>query len=211
MYFGFFSSSFFKYITTPFESESIGNLDEILWYSLVIINLLMVSSLHLYVLGMSLSAGIYSWPLIFIVFNLIATPFVYSYSLGFNFLDFIRGCGSVFVAVYEYVLDVSNIISFILRIWLQLIRLVIILITAYTFYQFWNEIITFIDQVIGETILFSYVVYVYTVLLNLFHFLFELGHFGLVLFMQLTAFCVMTVWLFQFLYTSYIKPLLENK
>jgi hypothetical protein len=41
------------------------------------------------------------------------------------------------------------------------------------------------------------------------HYVFELGHFFIVFIMQISAFGVMTMWLFQFLYTSYISPRLE--
>lgn len=91
---------------------------------------------NFYFLFLCLKLYIFTTPFFIILFNLFSLLNLYLYMVGSNFISFIRGCGAVCVALYEYILDMSNLLSFVLRLSLQVIRLAIIIGTATTLYQF---------------------------------------------------------------------------
>lgn len=197
-----------KFDWVALQAEKIGNIDEIWWYMWVYFTMVTLTFVNFYFLFLCLKLYIFTTPFFIILFNLFSLLNLYLYMVGSNFISFIRGCGAVCVALYEYILDMSNLLSFVLRLSLQVIRLAIIIGTATTLYQFWNELVFGVDMsLLGKV--YTYTLGVLTRMGEAVHYVFEFTHFLIVFGMQTIAFMVMTIWLFQFLYTTYISPLLE--
>lgn len=122
---------------------------------------------------------------------------------GFYTPIYIKGQSVKKNILIEFITDILHLFSFFLRIYVQLIRVIIIFTTLYLYSELYIELDLYIHYNN------SYESYTLSSLLGEFlekisHLFFELGHnFGIIL-MQAGAFLLIVLIITQFLYTSYL-------
>ena len=142
-------------------------------------------------------------PILLLLLNLFFLPHFYKWLCGGIFIVFLRGSAPTLSIAYEYVLDIINTVSFNLRMNLQFSRVIIILITGFTFYLLWDEIKWPFDYLISLNNSFFF--YIGELIMQIFQILAEIGHFMVIFLMQTTILNVMLIWLFHFLYVTFVK------
>lgn len=138
---------------------------------------------------------------------LVSIPFAMAYNFGFYFIISIRGGATTLSYTYELILDYVNFISFTLRLCIQLVRIIVIGVTYYMYnhlFFVYNYLVTpSLSYNTNSTFeLTSY-------LIMWARLIFEVGHTFVIFGIQLTAFSVMILWLFQFLFTLFFSETLE--
>jgi len=110
---------------------------------------------------------------------------------GFFFIVYIRGCSNTSLLVYEILLDYINIIGYFTRIYIQLIRLVVIFITFYQFNELYIENFYFYYYFYKSSNIlilnYSYQL-IFSLLLFLLHWFYEIIHFIFIFLLQSIAF-----------------------
>jgi hypothetical protein len=144
-------------------------------------------------------------------FILICIPLNILLDYGFYFSIYIRGCSSSLLIYYEIILDYINILAYWLRIIIQLIRLVVILVTFYTFNEMYIEyyyyyIFLFNSLSLSHQISYNFILNISYFLI---HWFFEFWHLLFIFLLQSIAFNIMILWLFQFLFTLFFYETLE--
>jgi hypothetical protein len=132
---------------------------------------------------------------------------------GFFFIIYLKGSTSKNSINMELVTDLINLVSYFSRIFLQLVRLVIILGTFFLYNEVYLEYIyPTLNYTIytPSSILDVVVVSLQIQLKIILHFLYELVHFFVLFLTQSTAFNMVILILLQFLYTSFTDTNLEN-
>ena len=140
-------------------------------------------------------------------FMLISIPVTMVYNFGFYFIISIRGGATTLSYLYELILDYVNLISFALRLCIQLVRVVVIGVTYYMYnhlFFVYNYLVTPSTGTVMES---SFLLSDYLIMWA--RLVFEVGHTFIIFGIQLTAFSVMILWLFQFLFTLFFSDTLE--
>ena len=138
---------------------------------------------------------------------LVSIPFSMAYNFGFYFIISIRGGATTLSYTYELILDYVNFISFTLRLCIQLVRIIVIGVTYYMY----NHLFLVYNYLITPSISYnSTSQFELTSYLTMWaRLVFEVGHTFVIFGIQLTAFSVMILWLFQFLFTLFFGETLE--
>lgn len=191
-----------------FHCKEVNNYEEGIYYIFffLFLTLYIFISLYFNILFFKNNLIYISMYVVFTILFII--PINYLYTLGFNFISYIRGAAASLIFTYEFILDLSNLLSMFLRILLQFIRLIIIWVTLYTFNSLWIEVLFLGDNLLQNTT--NLLIFLNKYILIIIYYLFEIIHFFIIFIMQITAFLVMTFWLFQFLYTTLITGSLEK-
>jgi len=138
---------------------------------------------------------------------LVSIPFAMAYNFGFYFIISIRGGATTLSYTYELILDYVNFISFTLRLCIQLVRIIVIGVTYYMY----NHLFFVYNYLVTPTISYntttSFELTNYLIMWA--RLVFEVGHTFVIFGIQLTAFSVMILWLFQFLFTLFFSETLE--
>lgn len=125
-----------------------------------------------------------------IKFTLIFIPLILILEYGFYGIIFVRGSSSSTLVTYEFLLDYINLTAYFLRISIQMIRIIVILVTYFTFnelfleyyYVFYNKSITtnFLEKsfFLNNGIFF------------LLHLIFEILHLAFIFLLQTVSFHV---------------------
>lgn len=122
--------------------------------------------------------------------TIIGIPLLLLYEYGFYFNVFLRGSSNSLNFLYELLLDYINIISYILRICVQFVRIIIILITLFTYNEVFlelnfasltsfNNATNFLDNLTFNNLRF------------ITHLLFELSHLIIIFCAQFMTFSIM--------------------
>merc|ERR1712226_240425 len=128
--------------------------------------------------------------ILMIKLTLICIPLVLILEYGFYGIIFIRGSSSSTLLTYEFLLDYINLTAYFLRISIQMIRIVVILVTYFTFNELFLEYyyIFFNKGVSGNFLEKSFLV------TNLFffflHLMFEIFHLAFIFLLQTVSFHV---------------------
>ena len=141
-------------------------------------------------------------------FMLISIPTTMVYNFGFYFIISIRGGATTLSYIYELILDYVNLISFALRLCIQLVRVVVIGVTYYMY----NHLFFVYNYLVmpSSGVVMSSSFELSNMLLMWARLIFEVGHTFVIFGIQLTAFNVMILWLFQFLFTLFFSDTLEH-
>lgn len=155
----------------------------------------LVHNLTFYSLGLAL------------VISLVSIPTSMIYNFGFYFVVFIRGGASSLSFLYELILDYINIISFLLRLLIQLVRIIVIGVIYYMY----NHLF-FVYQYVRTPTTYGSSYYLATLdgtVATWLRLVFEIGHTFIIFLIQFCAFTVMILWLFQFLFTLFFSQNME--
>lgn len=147
------------------------------------------------------------WVLILFVSVIVILPISIIYDYRAFFISFIRGSSTNSSFLFELVLDYLHLVSFFLRINIQLIRILILTV----FFAMYNELyIEYIYDLYNSnytnpTNFSEFTVYYFIKLFStFFYMMYEISHFWLLFFIQSTAFSLILVILIQFLYIVYL-------
>lgn len=138
---------------------------------------------------------------------LVSIPFSMAYNFGFYFIISIRGGATTLSYTYELILDYVNFISFTLRLCIQLVRIIVIGVTYYMY----NHLFFVYNYLVTPSISYNHssTFELTSYLIMWARLIFEVGHTFVIFGIQLTAFSVMILWLFQFLFTLFFSETLE--
>lgn len=142
-----------------------------------------------------------------VCFMLVSIPVTMLFNFGFYAIISIRGGATTLSYLYELILDYVNLVSFALRICIQLVRVVVIGVTYYMYnhlffvYQYLSLPLTGFIEV--------YSIELSQISLMWARLIFEVGHTFVIFGIQTIAFNVMILWLFQFLFTLFFSDQLE--
>lgn len=117
-----------------FSEKEINALDDLLVGVLLIFLFFFFNFLgcFAYVFSCSYSLG-FSVLFLGLCFMLISIPTTMVYNFGFYFIISIRGGATTLSYIYELILDYVNLISFALRLCIQLVRVIVIGVTYYMY------------------------------------------------------------------------------
>lgn len=135
---------------------------------------------------------------ILLFISLILLPLTALYNFGYYFIINIKGSGSSLSFFYELVQDNINLLSFFLRVYIQLVRLITITVTYFGY----NHLVLSYNFTSTEFSLNSSVIV-------LIRFLFELVHTIIIFIAQMLSLMIMILWLFQFLFTVFVNKSME--
>lgn len=138
---------------------------------------------------------------------LLSIPTTMLYNFGFYFIINIRGGATTLSYLYELVLDYVNLVSFALRLCIQLVRIIVIGVVYYMY----NHLF-FVYQYLVTPVSSTALQTTFTLsssLITWARLVFEVGHTFIIFGIQLIAFNVMILWLFQFLFTLFFNEQLE--
>jgi hypothetical protein len=141
-------------------------------------------------------------------FMLVSIPTTMVYNFGFYFIISIRGGATTLSYIYELILDYVNLISFALRLCIQLVRVVVIGVTYYMY----NHLFFVYNYLVSPSTssVFNGLFTLTSYLIMWARLIFEVGHTFVIFGIQLIAFNVMVLWLFQFLFTLFFAETLEH-
>lgn len=147
-----------------------------------------------------------------LVLMLVLIPVTMVYNFGFYFIISIRGGATTLSYVYELILDYINIISFTLRLCIQLVRIVVIAVTYYMYNHLFFTYNYYIIDIFSWSAPTSYIMAFSadSLLVQWGRLVFEVGHTFIIFGVQLIAFSVMILWLFQFLFTLFYSQTMET-
>ena len=132
-------SLMFSSLITENEKE-LNSLDDLI-YIILIFGTVFAYNFGFY--GMMFFFNFSNLYLYFFIYNLqlilICIPFSVLIDYGFYFIIYIRGCSNSLLISYEIFLDYINILGYCLRVLIQVIRLIVILVTFYTFNELYIE------------------------------------------------------------------------
>jgi len=189
------------HIFTLFSEKELNSIDD-----LVVILALSFSFFGLYIFSMFgalQQQGLVFTIIVYLVVNAVFIALILLtmiYNFNYYFITYINGSGSSLSIIYEFILDVTNLLAFNLRLCVQLVRIVILFGVYFMLSMVFYEIPhTFTAQTTPLTL---GVVYLRLV--------FEVAHTLVIFAMQCTAFLFMVFWLFQFLMTCFTPVFSEN-
>lgn len=138
---------------------------------------------------------------------LVSVPFVMLYNFGFYFVINIRGGATTLSCFYDLSLDFVNLLSFVLRLCIQLVRIIVIGVTYqmynHLFLEYQYMIVSISWSELSEATTLNELVVAWIRLI------FEVAHLFVIFAIQFTAFSVMVLWLCQFLFTAIFADTLE--
>lgn len=128
-------------------------------------------------------------------FILISIPLNVLVDYGFYFCIYIRGCSNSLIISYEIILDYINILAYWLRIIIQLIRLIVIFVTFYTFNEMYCEYYYYYVLIFNPLTTFSQISYnlIINIMYFLIHWFFEFWHLLFIFLLQSIAFNIMVL------------------
>ena len=132
----------------------------------------------------------------FLFLSLILMPLTALYNFGFYFIINIKGSAVSLSYIYELVQDNINLLSFFLRVYIQLVRLITITVTYFGY----NHLV----------LTYNFTISNFNLSLNSFvlafvRFAFELVHTIIIFIAQTLSLLMMILWLFQFLFTMFVN------
>lgn len=132
----------------------------------------------------------------FLLLSLLLMPLTALYNFGFYFIINIKGSAVSLSYFYELIQDNINLLSFFLRIYIQLVRLITITVT---YFGYNHLVLSYNFDSIGfDASLSSFV-------LSFLRFTFELVHTIIIFIAQTMSLLMMVLWLFQFLFTMFVN------
>lgn len=139
---------------------------------------------------------------------LFLTPITLLFHFGFYFIINLKGAAANLSLLYELVLDYINVLSFFLRLNVQLVRIVIIGVI----YVMYNEVILSYSYTYAPTLSYNHGTGMVGSLLVGFYLrvTLELIHTAIIFLAQFGAFLIMVVWLFQYLFTVFFGDVMED-
>ena len=195
------------YIYTIFFTESekeLNNFDDLLlvviifivlyFYSFFLFSIVFLTNWYIKIFLLSLLS-------LKLILILIPLNMIYDYGCYFTF--YLRGGSTSSIFFYEITMDYLNLISYFLRILMQLVRLIFIIGTLCEFNEFYLNFFNFFFN-----FFFINTVYTNLPLLNQIFFFFikfilEVIHLFFIFIAQFLAFNVVILWLVQFLFTTF--------
>ena len=132
--------------------------------------------------------------------SLILVPFVALYNFGFYLIINIKGASASLSYFYELVQDNINLLSFFLRVCIQLVRVITITVT---YFGYNHLVMSYNFRVTSVNLSFS------ALSLSLVRLLFELLHTIIIFIAQMLSLFMMVLWLFQFLFTVFVSKIPE--
>lgn len=120
-------------------------------------------------------------------------------NFGFFLVVSLRGASASLSVLYELTLDYINLVSYYLRLCVQLVRLVIITVTFYGY----NHLIVTYSYIFHYSSAQEIITGSLPLTSMALRLVFEAGHVFVMFIAQLGAFCLMVFWLFQFLFTLF--------
>lgn len=191
-----------------FSEKEINALDDLLVGVLLIFLFFFFNFLGCFAFLFSCSYSLgFSMLFLGLCLMLISIPTTMVYNFGFYFIISIRGGATTLSYVYELILDYVNLISFALRLCIQLVRVVVIGVTYYMYNHLFFVYNYLTLPATGSVMEGSFSLVDY--LLMWARLVFEVGHTFVIFGIQLIAFNVMILWLFQFLFTLFFADTLE--
>lgn len=143
-----------------------------------------------------------------IVSIVIAIPFLLLFNWGAYLTIYIKGQSIKANMLVELATDMAHLLSFFLRINIQLIRLVIFAGVSYTYSELYLELVY--PYLNTTNSIFSSYVLLTNLISMVAHLLFEIGHFWSIVAMQSGAFALIIFIITQFLYTAYLYSRLQE-
>jgi len=137
---------------------------------------------------------------VMLLISLVLMPLVALYNFGFYFIINIKGSGGSLSFTYELIQDNINLLSFFLRVYIQLVRLITIIVTYFGYnhlvlsYNF--ELNSLNSGFLSFLLVFA-------------RFSFELVHTIIIFIAQSLSLMMMILWLFQFLFTVFTNKEME--
>jgi len=201
-------------IYLTFAKNSVNNIHDFGLLTLILLSLLVANLFSLFYFIPVQYNSFLVWVLILLVFITIILPVYILKNYGSYYLSYLRGAGLSNLLLKEIFDDFVSVLSFFLRINIQLIRVLIATIFFAVVCDYWEHtgavsynmmlegnLVTFLDYLsFGST-------YIWFVLFRL---LYEVGHFWILFFIQTNAFSMILVMLVQFLYVCYLIERLES-
>ena len=132
--------------------------------------------------------------------SIVLVPFVALYNFGFYLIINIKGASASLSYFYELVQDNINLLSYFLRVCIQLVRVITITVT---YFGYNHLVMSYNFRITGASLSFS------DLSLSLVRFVFELVHTIIIFIAQMLSLFMMVLWLFQFLFTVFIAKLPE--
>ena len=192
-----------------FSEKEINALDDLLVAVLLIFLFFFFNFLGCFAIVFSCSYSLgFSVLFLCLCFMLISIPVTMVYNFGFYFIISIRGGATTLSYIYELILDYVNLISFVLRICIQLVRIVVIGVTYYMYNHLFFVYNYLVNPSMGEVMAGRFELFDFILLWA--RLIFEVGHTFIIFGIQLIAFNVMVLWLFQFLFTLFFADTLEH-
>lgn len=153
---------------------------------------------------------IYGLTITTLLYLVILLPLNLSYNWGFYTFIYIKGQSIKKNILFELLTDYIHLLSFFLRINIQLIRVLIILLVFYMYNDLYVELVypTLNLNNLNNTN-FIYIGF-YFILKLLAHMLYEISHLWVIIGMQSGAFSMIVFIITQFLYSVYILTRIQN-
>lgn len=211
IYWFILNSSYNVFLTSlfSFSEKEINALDDLLVGVFLIFLFFFFNFLgcFAFIFSCSYSLG-FSMLFLGLCFMLVSIPTTMVYNFGFYFIISIRGGATTLSYIYELILDYVNLISFALRLCIQLVRVVVIGVTYYMY----NHLFFVYNYLVSPSTssVFNGLFTLTSYLIMWARLIFEVGHTFVIFGIQLIAFNVMVLWLFQFLFTLFFAETLEH-
>jgi len=192
-----------------FESEKeLNSVDDLIYFVMLILILFLfiINSYFCFLFTGYYYVFAYYMYLIVCVLCVFSIPMFLLLEHGYYYAIYLRGSSVSLSFLYEVLLDYINIISFLLRIGVQFVRILILLLTLITY----NELFVEYNNI------FLVSSYSFTnnpltfVVINVISFILEYAHVLIIFTAQCLTFSAMLLWLFQFLFTMFSVTLQEN-
>jgi hypothetical protein len=136
----------------------------------------------------------------YLLISLVLMPLTALYNFGFYFIINIKGSAVSLSYLYELVQDNINLLSFFLRVYIQLVRLITITVT---YFGYNHLVLTYNFNLTDFHLNISSFFLVFA------RFVFELVHTIIIFIAQTLSLLLMILWLFQFLFTMFVNRELE--
>lgn len=205
----FLSSNFyFSFFFNESEKE-LNSLDD-LKYTISIIFFFFFYNFLFYFIFLLIYPNLIFFSIFLIKIILITIPLILGLEYGFYTIIFIRGTTSSTLNSYEFFLDYVNLIAYFVRIFIQTIRIAVILITFYTFNELFIEYYYLFYDKTDYNFMLDLLFINKSYFILCIHLIFELFHLVFIFLLQTVSFHVTIFWLFQFLFTMFFFNVLEN-
>jgi len=204
----FFFKKSFNSLFSGISEKELNAFDDLIVFSVFLVTIYFSYIFYLWgFIVFNSYLNIFFFNYLFFLIFLIVVLVGFFINLGYYFIAFIKGASGSLALLIEALFDILNILSFNIRGFVQLLRLIIV----YTSYLMLLEL--YYEQ-ISISSLFSFELFNNLSISNFFfefiHIFIEIAHTVILFFMQIVAFSFMVFWLFQFLITSMVSVFLED-
>ena len=201
LFLNFFFANVLNSVYVNVSEKKLNSFDD-----LVIIILLLLSFYFVYIFYLLGLVFLIDYENLFVFFFVLLLGIIVHillnlvFNMGYYLSSFIKGAGDNKSIIYNLLFDYVNILSFHLRVLVQLVRIIVIYGTYYQLVLLYNEFSYSYSYI--NNLSYSYESYsTMSYILIYIRVVFEIGHTLIIFFMQAVVFSFMVFWLFQFLFT----------